>query len=68
MRKSLEKDKINYTFYDVNSNSAKNSEMWKKVRKLNPKATSTKFPVMDVNGKIMIRPEYKQVKALAAKT
>lgn len=68
MRKSLNKDKIHFTFYDVNSNNAKNSEMWKKVRTLNPKAASTKFPVMDINGKIMIRPTYKQVKALVSKT
>ncbi|HMV78336.1 MAG TPA: glutaredoxin domain-containing protein [Leptospiraceae bacterium] len=68
MRKSLNKDRIHFTFYNVNSNNAKISEMREKVRTVNPKAASTKFPVMNINGKIMIRPTYKQVKALVSKT
>ena len=62
MRKNLDNAGIAYTFYDVDTDKTKNAEMWKKVRRVNPDSKSIRFPVMDVNGTILVSPSFQEVK------
>jgi glutaredoxin len=62
MRQNLDKNKYHYTYYDVDKNKAKLSEMWGKIHRGCPSCTSTKLPVMDLNGKVLIRPSFEEVK------
>ncbi len=62
MRQNLDKNKYHYTYYDVEKNKAKLSEMWDKVHRGCPSCSSTRLPVMDLNGKILIRPSFEEVK------
>jgi hypothetical protein len=39
-------------------------EMWEKIRKEHGKMNRVNFPVMDINGKIFIRPDFEKVKSL----
>jgi glutaredoxin len=65
MRKNLDSEKIPYTYYDVNKDSAKNREMWAKVQTVG-KFSSITFPIMDIDGKVLISPKFPEVKALLA--
>ena len=65
MRKNLDTEKIQYTYYDVNKDSGKNREMWTKVQSVG-KFSSITFPVMDIGGKVLISPKFPEVKALLA--
>ncbi|HON78177.1 MAG TPA: glutaredoxin domain-containing protein [Spirochaetota bacterium] len=63
MRRNLDRENLQYTFYDVNSDSSRNREMWQKVRSVRSGSTSVRFPVMDVNGRVLISPSFSDVKA-----
>lgn len=65
MKRNLDAEKIPYTFYDVDIDDTKNSEMWKKVYTIS-KSGSVTFPVMDIGGKILICPGFEEVKKLLA--
>jgi glutaredoxin len=62
MRQNLDKNKYHYTYYDVDKNKAKSSEMWGKIHRGCPSCSSTRLPVLDLNGKILIRPSFEEVK------
>ena len=62
MRQNLDKNKYHYTYYDMDKNKAKISEMWDKIHRGCPSCSSTRLPVMDLNGKILIRPSFEEVK------
>ncbi|MBA4391596.1 MAG: hypothetical protein C0399_11780 [Syntrophus sp. (in: bacteria)] len=62
MRQKLDNNKYRYTYYDVDKNKAKSSEMWGKIHRGCPSCSSTKLPVMDLNGKILVRPSFEEVK------
>lgn len=64
MMKNLNAEKIPYKFHDVNKDATKNNEMWSKLSKEFGKMKSVKFPVMDIKGKILIRPDFKKVKSM----
>jgi uncharacterized protein YkwD/glutaredoxin len=64
MKRNLQNNNITFTFYDVNTDSSKNREMWQKVRSVRSGSTSVRFPVMEVNGQVLISPSFNDVKAL----
>ncbi len=65
MKRNLDAEKIAYTFYDINQDKTKGSEMWKKVYTAFPsRKGGVTFPVMDISGKILISPKFDEVKSL----
>lgn len=60
--KNMKKDKIKYKFLDVNKNRSAGNKMWKKVQKIKPFARSVRFPVIDIEGSILVSPNYAQFK------
>jgi len=63
MKRNLQNNNISFTFYDVNTDSSRNREMWQKVRSVRSGSTSVRFPVMDVNGRVLISPAFSDVQA-----
>ena len=53
-RKSLSEAHINFVFYDVDADAAKNREMWDKIYALAPKTKQITFPIVDINGKVIM--------------
>ena len=65
MKRNLDAEKVAYTFYDINKEKDKGSEMWKKLYAAYPsRKGGVTFPVMDINGKILISPKFEEVKSL----
>jgi len=52
---------IPYYFKDVIKNNDHNNEMWEKLKSIDYTKTNADFPVVDVNGEIMIRPKVNKV-------
>jgi glutaredoxin len=63
MQRNLDAEKIPYQFLDVKEDAAKNSEMWAKIFKAHGRLNSVRFPVMDINGEILVSPKFEDVKA-----
>jgi len=53
-RKSLEAANIAYSFFDVDADSAKSQEMWNKINAIAPGTTKITFPIVDINGKVLL--------------
>jgi glutaredoxin len=62
MKEKLHNNRYQYTYYDVDKNKAKLSEMWNKIHRGCPSCSGAKLPVMDINGKIFMRPSFEEVK------
>ncbi|MCB1145333.1 MAG: hypothetical protein KDK41_17850 [Leptospiraceae bacterium] len=60
---NMKDEKIAYTFINVRKDRKGNNEMWEKVFKVNPDARSVRFPVIDIDGKVLVSPNYKTFKA-----
>ncbi|MCB1189882.1 MAG: hypothetical protein H7A23_18420 [Leptospiraceae bacterium] len=56
-RNQLETERIQYTFYDVDRYANKSQEMFTKVDRFYPGVETVKFPVVDVNGTVLISPD-----------
>lgn len=65
MRGALDEHGFDYVFYDVNQNPEKSQEMFEKVRAAYPNTSQIGFPVVDVNGVVLIRPTIEEVEAEA---
>jgi len=57
----LKKNKINYVFYDIDTDENKQNEAWGKLLKKYPNTEYVNFPIVDVKGDIMIRPSIKKI-------
>lgn len=55
-RNQLNAERIRYTFYDVDIYANKSQEMFNKVDRFYPGVDTVKFPVVDVNGTVLISP------------
>lgn len=66
MKRNLDRENIQYTFYDVNTDSSRNREMWQKVRSVRQGSTSVRFPVMEINGRVLISPSFRDVQGALA--
>ncbi|MBN1524038.1 MAG: hypothetical protein JW904_06135 [Spirochaetales bacterium] len=53
LRKSLDNAGVDYTFYNVDNDPARNIEMWEKIRKSGADEKSVLLPVVDVNGNVL---------------
>ncbi|MBN1531624.1 MAG: glutaredoxin family protein [Spirochaetes bacterium] len=62
MMSRLEGEHIQYTFVDIQNDGGHNQEMWGKIRKVQPSASSIRLPVMEINGQVMISPSWERVK------
>ncbi|MCB1308162.1 MAG: glutaredoxin [Leptospiraceae bacterium] len=56
----LERDSIEYTFYDIYDEPERKAEMFTKARSAFPDLTTVHFPLVDVNGTILMRPGYSE--------
>ena len=61
MRKNLDNAGIGYTFYDVDADESKNTEMWQKIQSSDPGTKNVQFPVVDINGLILMSPSFEEV-------
>lgn len=62
MKTNLEYYSIPYYFKDVKKNSAFNDEMWAKLKEIGYTELNTKFPVVDINNNVIIRPKIGKVR------
>lgn len=62
-RNELDAAGIDYTFYDVNDDAEKSTEMWDKINAAGLSTTSVGFPVVDANGHLLIRPTLEEIRA-----
>lgn len=62
----LDEQKLKYTFYDVNTDKEARMEMLNKVKGAKIKGRIL-YPVVDIDGKILIRPETKMIESLLKK-
>lgn len=65
MMSRLDRAKMKYTFYDVDRDKDRHREMWKKIWSVKPDTRRVGFPVMDINGKVFIRPSFEAVQKAA---
>lgn len=63
---NMQKEKIPFQFFDVRKDKSKNTEMWDKVYQVEKNPTSISFPVMDIDGKILVSPSYEDFKKALA--
>ena len=63
-RKKLDKEGLKYTFKDVEANERLFEEMMTKIRTVNYHGYIG-FPVIDVEGKIFVRPDFRRFKSEA---
>ncbi|MBN1524748.1 MAG: hypothetical protein JW904_09705, partial [Spirochaetales bacterium] len=54
LRKSLDNAGVGYTFYNVDNDALRNSEMWDKIRKSGADEKSVLLPVVEVNGTVLV--------------
>ncbi len=57
--KKLKRKKIPYVFYDVNHSPEMWKQMWEKLKKAYPETDGAYLPIVDVNGKVLMRPKLK---------
>ncbi|HLF34300.1 MAG TPA: glutaredoxin domain-containing protein [Cyclobacteriaceae bacterium] len=58
--KSLDSAGINYRFCEVDKDKSLFNEMYRKIREINYPGYVV-YPVVDVNGKILVNPEFKDI-------
>ena len=64
LKKELDDAGISYKFFDVTTNESYSEEMFNKINEAFPGSNYANFPVVDINGKILIRPELDEVKKI----
>jgi glutaredoxin len=68
MKEEMKYRCLSYNFYDVLKDSEKQDEMWEKVNAQLPGTTTIYFPVMEINGEIIMRPDWPQVLEILEKS
>lgn len=62
-RNNLDNARIAYTYYDIDADQTKKSEMWHKINIAHPASVGgVRLPVVDIDGKILISPSFNEVK------
>lgn len=60
--RNMQKEGVPFIFLNVINNENNRNEMWEKVRTIKPEADSVGFPVIDLNGIILVTPSYEEFK------
>jgi len=60
--RNMQKEGIPFIFHNVKASDKANEEMWNLVHSVDSGANSVRFPVLNVNGKVLVSPEYKELK------
>lgn len=63
LKKDLNKEGIPYVFYNVSENEYKNDEMKRKFRKAYPDSNVVHFPMVEVKGRILLRPSLNEIRS-----
>ncbi len=66
MKKWLDENNIDYTFFDVNSDREARTEMLNKVKKAKIKGRVL-YPVVDIDGRIFIQPDHNTIEGILKK-
>ena len=63
LKKELNREGIPYIFYNVSESENRNEEMKRKFIKAFPDANVVHFPMVEVKGKILMRPSLKEIRS-----
>ena len=59
---NMQKESIPFVFYNVRASQENNKIMWQLVHSVDPKANSVRFPVLKLNEKVLVSPDYADFK------